>query len=261
MPPARSDGLPAIGKVFPLDEEDLRIHARLGPSVASSGYQLKKITDAHHRIAALIVSGRSIIDISRATGYTPASIGIIKRSDLFQEVLEDYRKERRDCVGIEFERMNTMAGDYMDALHNLVQDHHADKIELSPDFIRKATSDCMGFIGVGGKSPIAGDLHQHLHISREELGHLRSRAEEREGSCEANIPELASSARVVDQGRSERLVQDAETTPADRSPALVRVGGEESAQQGEVKRDPGNGNPVREEGGQGSPQILQYEGG
>ncbi len=64
---------------------------RIGPPT------VQRFKDRHHRIAILLASGKSVVEVAQATGVTPQRVGDLERTDpAFQELLTHYRGQIAD---------------------------------------------------------------------------------------------------------------------------------------------------------------------
>ncbi len=52
---------------------------------------VKKLRDAHHRLAMMFAAGLRNHEIAAETGYTPTRISVLRRSPMMEELVEHYR--------------------------------------------------------------------------------------------------------------------------------------------------------------------------
>lgn len=100
--------------------------------IPAPGYQangtphLKKIREAHHRLAALVAGGCSLKEINEETGYSFSRISILKSDPSFAELVEFYKHEaverNIDLVVDLQKRIFALAIDAVEELHSLTLD-------------------------------------------------------------------------------------------------------------------------------------------
>lgn len=111
--------------IRPLTAADLAL-------IPAPGYQangaphLKKIREAHHRLAALVAGGATLREINEETGYSYSRISILKGDPSFAELVEFYKREATerniDLVVDLQKRIFALAVDSVDELHSLILD-------------------------------------------------------------------------------------------------------------------------------------------
>lgn len=88
---------------------------------------LKRIREAHHKLAALVAGGATLKEISEATGYSFSRISILKGDPSFAELVEFYKlqgvERNIDLVTDLQQRILALAGDAVEELHSLILDN------------------------------------------------------------------------------------------------------------------------------------------
>ena len=78
--------------------------------------QLREAKASHHHLAKLLAEGRSDVEASRITGYSPSYIGRLKKSPLFLDLLSHYT-EVEELAATDY--LGAMRATGMDALGEL----------------------------------------------------------------------------------------------------------------------------------------------
>lgn len=87
----RHPNSPYVKAVRPMEKADMEALRQ-----PSSRVRIARISDTHHIIARLIVSGLSLAEIAEETGYSISRISVIKAAPAMQELIAKYRADDHD---------------------------------------------------------------------------------------------------------------------------------------------------------------------
>lgn len=123
---------------------------------------LKKIRDAHHKLAMLIAAGLSGREISEQTGYSISRISILKGDPTFSQLIEFYREKK---VEANIEEIAS-ATKRMTVLHEEVLEEMQDRLQTAPELINNDTlTDWFKFLSDRiGYGPQSKSLTLHGNI-------------------------------------------------------------------------------------------------
>lgn len=106
--------------VRPIRPEDVPVILALQST--SPTQTLKKVTNAHHRLAQLIAQGKENGEVALLTGYDPAYISKIKSDPTFAELVTTYAGERKIVFADVLERMKMLGLSTLDELQSRLAD-------------------------------------------------------------------------------------------------------------------------------------------
>lgn len=118
--------------IRPLTAVDL---ALLNSDGSAKTPTIKKIRDAHHRLAILIAQGCTGKEISETTGYSISRISILKGDPTFSQLVEFYRAKKiegnvEEIVGVTKK---------MIVLHEEVLEEMHDRLQSAPELVTNDT--------------------------------------------------------------------------------------------------------------------------
>ena len=74
----------------PIAEDDLPM-ILASPAPPPAEQPIKRLRHTHHLAARCMAEGRSLVETSHITGYTPARLGQLKNDPTFQELMQHYK--------------------------------------------------------------------------------------------------------------------------------------------------------------------------
>lgn len=203
-----------------LSEEDL-----LSEGEAVKPQQLKDIRASHHQLARLIARGEKESNIALLMGYSPSRISVLKSDPQFNDLVQHYKELEEEEYGrfrADFaERMKTLGFDTLEVLHQRLIDNPDSITNQELISLFEKVADRTGH----GKTQTLNTNNAHFHLSAEELKALR----------EADTQGQASS--VAPEARSALL--------------RLAVRASDPHSQGALEGSTGEGDCLREEGGEG----------
>jgi hypothetical protein len=133
---------------------------------------LKRLRDSHHAVARLLAHGLTPFQVSLQTGYSPSRISTLQVDPAFQELREFYRRNA-DAVAQEFEaKMQLVAQDAAQRIHEMVQDDEIESPALLNE-IFKTFADRAGF------APVQRSVNKNMNLNiGERLDAARRRKDE-----------------------------------------------------------------------------------
>jgi hypothetical protein len=220
-----------VREVLPLEAEDLKALALVGPSRSQSGVQ--HLRAFHHVIALKLATGERPVDICATLSVTPQTITKLSKDAMFQELVEGYRQKVVDKAVDHVELMSLVSAECLMAMHERLVDDD-ERVAVGFETLRRTSETLVDRIGL---SPI----RRSETLSR--VSHdITSEAIERIKSLHAE--DSTYEAEAIDASFTEapkELPPDTEPAPSIAS-AFQPVAGHEA--QGEQS----GGQGVREEG-------------
>jgi len=130
----RTPKSPYIKAVRPMAKTD--IESLREPSAR---VRINKLSDSHHMIARLTVSGLSLAEIAAETGYTITRISVLRNTPSMQELIAKYRANEDDS----WRKARDATNEYMHRVRmkalRIVEDHLDDEeTPPTPTFALKA---------------------------------------------------------------------------------------------------------------------------
>lgn len=156
-----------------LTKEDIEASDKAAVGV-STVPAIKSIRETHHVIAQLIARGHKDIDVSRATGYSPSRISVLKRDPAMAELIQFYVGQVQDAFKDTVGKMKLITDDALDIL--------GERLDADPDAftnntlleIIKTTGDRAGY------APVQKSISVSATIDPSRLAALKARVKERE---------------------------------------------------------------------------------
>lgn len=164
--------LPMVEIVRELTDDDIQIIS--GAPLGWKRSPLQKITIAHHTIARMCAENVSIIDISAASGRTPASIQQLRADPAFKELVAHYQKVN-NIAKIDLEEQ---LRDLASASISVMQE----RLELEPEKVSDA------------------DLRKNAQLGLDRIGHGPTRTVKVNNAAEV-IKELVEARKARQAGR------------------------------------------------------------
>lgn len=127
----RNPNSPYIRAVRPMVRADIESLRQ-----PSARVRLKKISDSHHIIARLFVSGLSLAEIAAETGYSQQRISLLRGAPAMQELIARYRADDHD----EWRKSRDATYEYMHRVRVKairIMEDALDEDEVSPTFALK----------------------------------------------------------------------------------------------------------------------------
>lgn len=91
------------------------------PSVDSAVNHIQRLKTSHHNLARLISEGRSDVEASSITGYTPVRIRQLKEDPAFQELLNYYSSQVEEVYVNVHQRLATFGQDILEELQTRLE--------------------------------------------------------------------------------------------------------------------------------------------
>ena len=114
-----SASVPEIGEVRELGEKDLLAYDNAG---TLNQAVIGTIKTSHHRIAALLATGISQVEIARRTGYGSTTITSLKSNPAFADLIAFYKEKANEYHDELLERMETTALELLDEIQGRLSD-------------------------------------------------------------------------------------------------------------------------------------------
>jgi hypothetical protein len=184
-----------VGSVRDLTPAERELYDNQGPATWP---EVKQISARHHRIAQLLASGYKHVEVARAVGCTNGTVSRLVASPAFSALVQKYVEEAFDDQKTVLARMQTIALDSLDLLHERVVTKDIENKDLI-----NATSDLFDRTGFGKTSTIKHEDRRYLevHEIREIKETYKKEATRRlglgPGNDERSIPSPASQEPVT----------------------------------------------------------------
>lgn len=145
-----------VGSVRDLTLEERELYDKQGPATWP---EIKTISARHHRIAQLLASGYKHVEVARAVGCTNGTVSRLVASPAFSALVQKYVEEAFDDQKTVLARMQSIALDSLDLLHERIVTKDIENKDLI-----NATSDLFDRTGFGKTSTIKHEERRFLEV-------------------------------------------------------------------------------------------------
>lgn len=198
--------------------------------------EIERLKVRHHEVARRMALGQSDTEISAGLGYSLSHLNILRRSPMFQSLLFSYMEQRDRKATDVSAQMRTVAGVGLDRLMEMVVKEEAD-----PDFVLKTT---MGLLDRTGHSPVHKSAQVRLGLTPEQIRAIRELENDREQFA------------VIDSSAVRSPPESAGPQMGDAHELERKLAAEADATEPRAE----GGDPVREVGGEGAGEEVQFLG-
>lgn len=161
-------------KVRELTEEDMMNLGQPAAEHSGGGDGLKRLRQAHHKIAFLMATGYKNVEISAMTGYSATYLSTLENDPAFENLLAAYKAKATQLHANTLEQLHLLTTDAIGTIHERL-------LETPESFTNR---DLMALIQTAadrsGHGPTSQVNHTHVGISADQLDKLKERADGRQ---------------------------------------------------------------------------------